>query len=59
MINLCEMQILLIGDELGEDHYGLLVDLLLKWSLLDSWLHITDLRGYRCQGCTGCPNWGR
>ena len=57
MIDLSEMQILLIGDELGEDYYSLLVDLLLKWSLLDSRLHITNLRGDRCQSCTGRPHW--
>ena len=48
MINLREMQILLIGDELGEAHSGLLEDLLLKWCLLDSWLHIKNLTGDRC-----------
>jgi hypothetical protein len=51
MINLGEMQILFIGDEFGEDHYGLLVDLLLEWRLLDCWLHVTNLRGNRCQSC--------
>jgi len=59
MINLSKMLILLIRDELGEDYYGLLVDLLLKGSLLDSWLYITNLRRDRCKSCTGCPHWCR
>jgi hypothetical protein len=46
MIDLGQMGILLVRDELSQDHCGLLVDLLVERLLLDCGLHIPYLGWY-------------